>query len=74
MNDSSNLTASAAAKYLGGLDAISEKTLAQWRSQGKGPPFLKIGARVLYAKSDLDKYIASCRRTRTARRSSGAEP
>lgn len=69
-NSSTNLTPPAAANYIGGLDGTpSEKTLAQWRSQGKGPPFLKIGGRILYARADLDAWLASCRRTSTAKAS-----
>lgn len=35
-----------AARYLG---TISVRTLANWRSKGEGPPFVKIGGRVLYS-------------------------
>jgi len=41
---------------------ISAATLAKWRALGKGPPFLKIGRRVLYDASDLRAYLASARR------------
>ena len=33
--------------------AISLKTLANWRSLGLGPPYAKIGGRVLYRTSDV---------------------
>jgi hypothetical protein len=33
--------------------AISTGTLANWRSQGKGPAFQKIGGRVLYLETDV---------------------
>lgn len=29
-------------------NAVSPGTLANWRSQGKGPPYQKIGSKVLY--------------------------
>ena len=27
---------------------LSDQTLANWRSAGKGPPFVRVGSRVLY--------------------------
>lgn len=27
---------------------LSDQTLANWRHAGKGPPFIRVGARVLY--------------------------
>ena len=27
---------------------LSDQTLANWRSAGKGPPFIRVGSRVLY--------------------------
>ena len=35
---------------------ISPRTLEQWRWLGKGPKFLKIGARVLYRGVDIAAY------------------
>ena len=35
---------------------ISPRTLEQWRWLGKGPKFLKIGARVLYRNSDVTAF------------------
>lgn len=35
---------------------ISPRTLEQWRWLGKGPKFLKVGARVLYRPSDIESY------------------
>lgn len=37
---------------------LSPRTLEQWRWLGKGPRFLKIGARVLYDETDVDAYEA----------------
>jgi predicted DNA-binding transcriptional regulator AlpA len=38
---------------------MSVETLAQWRSQGKGPPFVKISRNfVRYRQCDLDGWIA----------------
>lgn len=36
---------------------ISIATLARMRGEGKGPPYMKIGRRVLYRKSSLDLYL-----------------
>jgi hypothetical protein len=35
---------------------ISPRTLEQWRWLGKGPKFLKIGARVLYPDEEVEIY------------------
>ncbi|MEP4197266.1 MAG: helix-turn-helix domain-containing protein [Aliishimia sp.] len=35
---------------------MSPRTLEQWRWLGKGPKFLKIGARVLYRQEDVEAY------------------
>ena len=37
---------------------ISLGTLANWRSNGTGPKFLKIGGRVLYRRVDVEAYEA----------------
>jgi len=34
-------------------------TLEVWRCHGDGPPYLKIGAKVLYRESDLVKWLDS---------------
>lgn len=34
------------------------KTLANWRSQGIGPAYLKVEGGVLYRASDVDKWLA----------------
>ena len=42
-----------AAKYLG----RSEKTLAMWAMQGKGPAWVRVGGRIFYYRPVLDEYI-----------------
>ena len=37
---------------------MSPRTLEQWRWLGKGPKFLKIGARVLYPDDEIEDYEA----------------
>jgi hypothetical protein len=35
---------------------MSPRTLEQWRWQGKGPQYLKIGARVVYRLEDVEAF------------------
>lgn len=49
------LTPKQAAEYLG----IPETTLAQWRSQRRGPPFIKLELRLVrYRMVDLQTYLS----------------
>ena len=34
-------------------------TLAHWRSEGRGPAFVKLGSRVAYKGADLNAWIES---------------
>jgi hypothetical protein len=43
----------AAAVYIGS----NTRTMANWRSQGKGPDYVKIGGVVKYRQSSLDRFI-----------------
>ncbi len=45
---------------------IKPATLSQWRWQGKGPRFRKIGSTVRYAVSDLDEYLEQSARSSTS--------
>lgn len=38
---------------------ISPRTLEQWRWQGRGPRYLKIGGRVIYRPSDVEAFEAA---------------
>lgn len=40
-------------------------TLAHWRSEGRGPAFIKVGARVAYLGRDLNRWLLA-RRVPTA--------
>ena len=42
-----------AAAYIG----VAPKTLANWRSAGKGPRFCRLGRVIVYQKNDLDQYF-----------------
>jgi excisionase family DNA binding protein len=56
------LSAQEAAAYVG----LSKQTMAKLRVYGGGPPFLKLGRRVLYDPTDLDQWLASHRRASTS--------
>ncbi len=55
-------TVSEAARYLG----VSESFLNKARLTGSGPVFLKLGSKVAYERADLDRYLASRRRSSTS--------
>lgn len=44
----------AAAEYLG----TTKQTLNTWRYRGEGPPFVKMGRRVVYRLEALDRWLA----------------
>lgn len=39
----------------------SAETVRYWRHIGKGPASFKLGRRVLYARSDVERFIAEAR-------------
>jgi predicted site-specific integrase-resolvase len=41
---------------------LSVRTLANWRSRGEGPKFIKINGRVRYSQEDVDAYEKKARR------------
>ena len=51
--DSECLDTRESARLLG----LSPRTLEKWRYEGSGPPFLKMGRRVLYTKEDLVAWM-----------------
>ncbi len=46
-------------------DRVNIRTLANWRSSGQGPKFVKIGGRVLYLLKFIEEY--EVKRVRGAR-------
>lgn len=40
------------------ITGLSKFTLEQWRSEGKGPQFTRVGRAVRYAVADLAKFMA----------------
>ena len=47
------LRTDAAARYI----SVDPDTLVQWRREGKGPIFKKIGSRCIYLVEALDKFL-----------------
>jgi excisionase family DNA binding protein len=50
------------------LTGLSIETLAQWRSQKKHLPYLKVGRLVRYDRRDIDRYFETCRVSVSAER------
>jgi excisionase family DNA binding protein len=50
------LSPKAAAQYL----HLQPHTLAVWRCNRQHLPFIKLGSRILYRRSDLDAYLDAC--------------
>ena len=52
--------------------AMSPRSLERWRWTGVGgPPFLKVGGKVLYRVTDIEAYEAEQLRTSTAPKQGG---
>jgi len=45
---------------------VRPRTLERWRWLGEGPPFIKIGGRVVYRLEDVEAYEAGRRKASTA--------
>jgi hypothetical protein len=48
------------------LTRLNPRTLEKKRLQGNGPPFIKVGRRVLYDREDLIAWMRQHRRTSTS--------
>ena len=45
---------------------LTESALAKWRTDGNGPPFCKLGHKVVrYPRTGIEKWKATCVRART---------
>ncbi len=44
-----------------GICRTSPDTVRFWRHVGKGPRSIKVGRRVLYARADVEKWLAALR-------------
>jgi len=49
------LDTKSASAYLGGV--VAANTLRRWRSEGKGPKYVKLNHRIGYRPEDLDTWI-----------------
>jgi excisionase family DNA binding protein len=49
------------AEQVAELTGLALDTLAQWRSQRRGIPYLKIGRSVRYDLNDVQTYLRGCR-------------
>jgi predicted DNA-binding transcriptional regulator AlpA len=49
------------------LLSVSQATLDNWRSQGRGPKFLKLCGRVKYRAKDVQAFIEASIRQNTAK-------
>lgn len=45
---------------------VATRTLANWRSRGVGPSFVKIANRVVYLPDDVKSWLDSCERVECA--------
>lgn len=54
MSNSNNLTAADLAARWRGI--VSQHTLANWRSHGKGPRYVKVGRKVLYPLDAVEQF------------------
>ncbi len=55
------LTELLTAEQVAELTSLSLDTLAQWRSQKRGIPYLKIGRAVRYDPAEVQAYLERCR-------------
>ena len=46
-------------KEVSGFSTIAVQTLRNWRHLRKGPPYLKVGKRIVYDKDDVIAYLES---------------
>jgi predicted DNA-binding transcriptional regulator AlpA len=67
-NERTVLDPRSASTYLG----IAVQTLARWRVEGAGPPFLKLGTAIRYDRSDLDTWLDARRQRSTTESTVGA--
>ncbi len=49
------------AEEVANMTGLSVETLAQWRSQRRAIPYLKIGRVVRYDPADVQAYLEGCR-------------
>ena len=51
---------------LAGELGVTESALAKWRAEGKGPPFCKLGHKIVrYPRSGIERWKSACVKART---------
>jgi len=50
---------------------LSASTLNKWRTQGRGPQFVKLGRSVCYRTADLDSWLQDQTRSSTSEYNTG---
>ena len=60
-NDETELKQLFTAEQVAEITGLSRETLAQWRSQKRGIPYLKVGRVVRYDPADVQTYLEGCR-------------
>lgn len=43
---------------------ISPKTLPQWRIEGRSPPWVKLGKKIVYRRMDIERFLSDRVRVR----------
>jgi hypothetical protein len=38
---------------------FSPRTVQRWRATGDGPPYIRVGRRILYRRSDVEEWLSS---------------
>ncbi len=56
-----SLTDLLTAEEVSAITGLSVETLAQWRSQKRGLPYLKVGRAVRYDPGEVQAYLERCR-------------
>jgi len=52
-----------AGRHIGGTQPVSPHTLSNWRIQGSGPTYVRVGGAVRYRRTDLDAWLTAQTRT-----------
>ena len=60
MRDKTILLVSQTPKQVSANYGISVGTLANWRTQKRGPKYYKVGGKVLYRTEDVEAFLFSC--------------
>jgi predicted site-specific integrase-resolvase len=45
---------------------VASQTLARWRCEGGGPPFIRVGRKIMYGATDITAWMNSRRMSSTS--------